>query len=184
MMRMVEELMMGAVAGAFLFLDAAADGGAQPTVASPPMSETADPLHYFVGTWSVVARDPDSGERLTVCYRVRPFMGDKWLSGTAKSDQPGLDAADVWGRDPSSGELMRSIYNVGGTYGTVRSGGWKGDSLVFEGEARSAGGAVSVRETIKRLGPDEFEAIWAIRRGTTWHPYSIESAKRRSTDEC
>jgi hypothetical protein len=57
--------------------------------------------------------------------------------------------------------------------------GWRGETLVLEGDARSAGGVTRVRETIQRLGPDAFTARWEAYRNGAWSAYSDERATRR-----
>jgi hypothetical protein len=64
---------------------------------------------------------------------------------------------------------------------TVRSQGWTGEKLVLEGEARSKGGTVRVRETISRVSPQHFEALWEAYRNGAWSAYAIESVTRRSS---
>jgi hypothetical protein len=49
---------------------------------------------------------------------------------------------------------------------------------VLEGEAHSKGGPTKVRETITRLGPDRFKAVWEALQGGSWKAYSIEEATR------
>jgi hypothetical protein len=51
---------------------------------------------------------------------------------------------------------------------------------VLEGEARSAGGVIRVRETITRRSPDRFEAVWEAQRDGEWAPYAVETVTRRT----
>lgn len=133
---------------------------------------------YFSGTWRVTTREPRGGPESAVRYRVEPVLGGVWLIGSASSSDPTLAARDVWGVDPLSGEIMRTIYDVSGTHAVVRSAGWNGDTLVLEGDARSSGGVVHVRETITRLGPGAFSAVWEAQRNGAWSAYAVERAER------
>lgn len=36
-----------------------------------------------------------------------------------------------------------------------------------------------MRETIRRIGPDEFHAVWETRTGDAWTVYSVERLRRR-----
>lgn len=45
--------------------------------------------------------------------------------------------------------------------------------------AAATGGAAPVRETIRRIGPDELHAVWETRTGDTWTAYSIEKLRRQ-----
>jgi len=51
---------------------------------------------------------------------------------------------------------------------------------MLEGEARSKGGTVRVRETISRLSPQRFEAVWEAYRNGAWSAYAVESVTRRT----
>ena len=85
----------------------------------------------------------------------------------------------MWGVDPASGDILRFVFDSSGVYGIVRSRGWEGDRLVLEGEAHPKSGPSKVRETITRVGPNRFDAVWETLRGGTWHPYSIEQVTRQ-----
>ena len=147
-------------------------------------SQSGEPLGYLIGTWHVVSVDPTGGDELAVCYSVQPFVSDKWISGVATSKTPGFGAKDVWGYDRASAELIRTIFDRSGTYAVVRSSGWKGDTLVLEGDAHSAGGTMRVRETIRRVNENEFKATWEALRGGNWSAYAIETAKRQLSGQC
>ncbi len=170
-------------------LACAALAGAGPAVAtvaqapaSPALPEEAN-LGYFVGAWDIMAVTPGTGESARFSYEVRPLVSTTWLSGRGRSEELGLESSDVWGRDSASGEVMRVIFDGSGTYAVVKSFGWRGDSLVLEGDARSASGVVRVRETITRLGPDTFTATWEAYRNGAWSAYSVERATRRAAPE-
>jgi hypothetical protein len=146
--------------------------------------QAAETLRYLVGTWHVVSVDPGGGDELRVCYSVQPFVGKKWISGVATSTRPGFASKDVWGYDRASGELVRTIFDASGTYAIVRSPGWKGDTLVLDGNAKSAAGTMRVRETIRRLSENEFKATWEALRGGKWSAYAIETATRVLSGKC
>ena len=146
--------------------------------AAAPAAQPDQALAYLVGSWDVTATTPGTGETVRVDYDIRPLVGT-WLTGRATSAEPGLEASDVWGRDLASGEIMRIILDGSGTYAVVRSPGWRGDTLVLEGDARSASGVVRVRETISRLDDNQFTATWEAYRNGVWSPYSLERVIRR-----
>lgn len=141
-------------------------------------AQTQD-LDYFVGRWDVASRDPGSGEVLQVEYTIERAPGGAWLAGTSTSKDHAINARDVWGRDPLTGEVIRVVFDGSGTFATVRSQGWTGEKLVLEGDARSKGGTVRVRETISRLSPQRFEAVWEAYRDGAWSAYAVESVTRR-----
>lgn len=136
-------------------------------------------LQYFVGTWLVTARDPSTNKVMTIAYQVEPSAGGRWLSGTAESPDLSVRARDSWGIDPASGDILRFVFDSSGAYGTIRSRGWEGDRLVLEGEAQSQGGATKVRETITRMGNDQFQAVWEAWQEGRWQAYSVEDVRRQ-----
>lgn len=137
-------------------------------------------LNYFVGRWDVASKDPASGEILEVDYSIEIAPGGAWLAGASTSKDGSLSARDMWGRDPLTGELIRVIFDGSGTFATVRSPGWTGDELVLEGEARSKGGTVRVRETITRTSPQRFKAVWEAFRNGAWSTYAVEIVTRQT----
>lgn len=147
--------------------------------ASPAPAEQRD-LRYLIGAWDIVATTPGTGATARFSYEVSPLLGSAWISGWGRSEDLAEESRDVWGFDAASGELIRIIFDRGGTHAIVRSPGWEGTRLVLVGDARSAGGVVRVRETIERLGDDEFVATWEAYRNGAWSAYSIERVTRRS----
>ena len=154
--------------------------GVQMALAGGAIAQTQD-LEFFVGRWEVASRDPASGEVLQVDYTIEKAPGGAWLAGASASRDRSINARDMWGRDPLTGEVIRVVFDGSGTLATVRSQGWSGDKLVLEGEAKSRGGTVRVRETISRLSPKRFEAVWEAYRNGAWSPYAIETVTRRSS---
>jgi hypothetical protein len=152
--------------------------GLQLSLAGAAAAQSED-LRYFVGRWDVASRDPASGEVLHVDYSIEAARGGAWLAGSSVSRDGSLSARDMWGRDPLNGEVIRVIFDGSGTFATVRSPGWAGDKLVLEGEARSKGGTVRVRETISRISPQRFEAVWEAYRNGAWSAYAVETVTRR-----
>jgi hypothetical protein len=149
----------------------------KPVAASPPVGTIAE-LDYFVGAWRAEARDPSTGKTFELVYRVEPVLRGAWYQGTGTATALDLEIRDLWGKDRETGELVRAIFDSQRTFGTVRSTGWAGDTLIFQGEAVAGGSRVTVRETIVRVGPDEFHALWESRDGQVWTAYSDERLRR------
>ncbi|HEU5059910.1 MAG TPA: hypothetical protein VFU21_25440 [Kofleriaceae bacterium] len=160
----------------------AACGGRAPAPAAreaPPPRSKIPELDYFVGAWTIQARNPATGQRFTMRYLIEPALGGAWLSGHGTSRELGVEVRDYWGRDPAGGGLVRIILQSDGTAGTVRSSGWQGEVLVLEGEVKSGGAVVQVRETITRRGPARFDAVWEQKGPTGWSAYSVEQITRQ-----
>ena len=158
---------------------AAAAMALQLALAGAAAAQTDD-LRYLVGRWDVASKDPSGGDVLQVDYSIEPARGGAWLAGSSVSKDGSVSARDMWGRDPQSGEIIRVIFDASGTFGTVRSRGWVGDKLVLEGEARSKGGTIRVRETLSRVSADRFDVVWEAFREGKWSPYALETATRRT----
>jgi hypothetical protein len=148
--------------------------------AQPPTPPVAPGVEYLAGDWRVSAADPATGAAVIADYNVERPPGSVWLTGQALSADRTINARDVWGRDPLTHEIIRVVFDASGAFATVRAPGWDGERLVLEGEVRSGGGTVRVRETITRLGPDRFRAVWEALRDGQWTAYSVETATRRS----
>ena len=146
------------------------------TMPGPASSELS--LSYFAGAWDILATTPGSNDVTRYIYEVEPWIRPNWLSGHGRSVPSGEESRDVWGRDGTTGELMRIIFADNGTHAIVRSAGWQGNRLVLEGDARSAGGVVRVRETIERLDHNRFVATWEAFRNGGWSAYSVERVTR------
>lgn len=150
--------------------------------ASPkPVAGQVRELDYFTGTWLASAVDPATGVEIRVRYTVRPSLGGKWYVGAAQGLSTPDASQDVWGKDPLTSEIVRTIFDASGVYAVVRSKGWSGDTLVLQGEGWTPKGAVQVRETITRVTRDEFKAVWEALRDGKWVPYSVEKVTREAT---
>lgn len=174
---------MGAIAAGLSALAAAPLAAAAQPHGAPaaPAPGAAHDLEYLVGTWDIVAETPGTAGTARFSYEVRPLVGSgAWLSGHGRSEELGAESSDVWGRDSASGEIVRMIFDAGGTYAVVRSPGWRDGRLVLEGDARSAAGVVRVRETIERIDGNRFLATWEAYRNGTWSAYSVERVTRRT----
>jgi hypothetical protein len=141
-------------------------------------ADPIDDLRYLVGCWEAQVENPASVQKLRLKYTVEPTLDGRWLTGFGTSPDVPVSIRDMWGRNAITGEIVRGMFDSQGTYGIVRSPGWAGDTLILEGDANASVGVVRVRETISRVGPDEFRAVWeALQRGT-WTAYSIERLVR------
>ena len=135
-------------------------------------------LAFFAGTWELRGEDPGSGKRFEMRYVVTPVLGGAWLEGRGAAAALGLEVRDVWGLDAATGEIVRTIHQSNGAWGTVRARAWEGDTLLLVGEVHLPGGAMPVRETIRRTGGDSFEAVWEMQKDDAWVAYSVERLTR------
>ena len=133
---------------------------------------------FFAGRWHADATNPMTGARFSLIYAVEPFLGGAWLRGTGRADALDLDIHDLWGKDATTGEIVRVVFDSTGIHGTVRSPGWQGDTLILEGDVSTSGGSVRVRETITRRTADAFDATWEMQQDGAWVAYSVEHLRR------
>ncbi len=151
--------------------------------AAPPPAPTSDPaspradLGYFVGAWNIQAVDPRTGEREAFTYRVTSTLGGSWLAGEGVSLKGDFASRDMWSQDPA-GAMSRFVFSQGGSYTILRSPGWKGERLVFDSDVASVAQAPRLRQTITRIGRNEFRAVWEVFRDGAWQTYSDERVTR------
>jgi hypothetical protein len=135
-------------------------------------------LEYFIGHWRAGVENPATGQRFTLTYDVEPALSGVWLQGSGHAPELNLWVRDLWGHDASTGQIVRVVFDNQGVHGVVRSAGWNGDVLVLQGEAHTASGVVTVRETITRIDETAFRAMWEMRSGEEWVAYSVEELTR------
>lgn len=162
-----------------LLVPHAASGSPPQAAPDPAAGGCGRDLHFLVGRWDVSAREPGTERVDRFDYVVRAMVGTAWISGHARSAELDAESADVWGRDASTGDIIRVIFDKSGTHALVRSPGWRDGRLILEGDALSASGSIRVRETISCINQDEFNARWEALRNGVWSPYSDEHAVRR-----
>ncbi len=145
-------------------------------------SKRLAPLEFFEGSWRGVGKGSAGAEGMELHFTLSPELGGDWYVGQlvlGDAEEVELEAKHVWGYDPLEKKLVRTFFDSSGLFGTVRSSGWDGDRLVWEGEAITPERKVAVRQTIERKGPDAFEATWEAQlEGDAWTVTSIESLER------
>jgi hypothetical protein len=136
-------------------------------------------LEYFVGSWSADLVNPQTNKSAHLAYRIEPVLDGAFYLGTGDSPELGVRINDYWGVDSVTNEIVRSMFDNHGVFGVVRSKGWDGNTLVFEGGGTGGGDRFRVRETITRVGPDEFHAVWEQETPNGWQAYSNERLVRQ-----
>lgn len=159
-----------------LLLLAVACGPAAPAPDAPALWPALGSIEYFVGRWDARV-DSRNATITSIDWNVEPGVGGRWLAGRATARPAGIEARDYWTVEPS-GSIVRLYLDSGGTFGELRSPGWKGDEMIFEGTLTSEGQAVRVREGIRRLGPDRFRAEWQMEIDGAWVTSSTELLER------
>jgi hypothetical protein len=172
-------LALAAFTIALLFTPQEASASSVPPASATSADECGQGLNFLIGVWDIAAREPGAEKADRFDYEVRPLVGTIWISGRAQSVEIGAESSDVWGRDASTGDIIRVIFDKSGTHALVRSAGWRDGRLILEGDALSSNGSIRVRETISCINRNEFNARWEALRNGVWSPYSDEHAVRR-----
>jgi hypothetical protein len=147
--------------------------------AAPQPRPHLAPVSYFIGAWTADAKNPATGQTFTLSYAITPSVDGAWLDGAGRAEALGITVSDRWGIDGPTGDIVRVMFDSSGLWGVVRSRGWDGDRLVLEGDANVPGaGVVRVRETITKVSPTEFGAVWESFANGVWTAYSVERLTR------
>ncbi len=144
-----------------------------PAPTDPPLPPGAGlkQMEFFLGRWRCSVK-PQPGQPAlpdfiwTLERELRGAFFAGRVEAKVEPPEPSPWTHDVWGFDPTTGDVFRSFRDIEGGFGTVRSSGWEGDLLVFNGEAVLNGRQVEAHEAIQRLGPDRISAVWETRERT------------------
>jgi hypothetical protein len=74
--------------------------------------------------------------------------------------------------------LMIWVDNMGG-WSQSRSSGWKGDTLVYEGDAHMGGQTMRSRDTFTRSGAGSMRHAWEAQINNKWMPLGEETCKKK-----
>jgi hypothetical protein len=109
-------------------------------------------LSYFVGTWTVTAKDGDA-----FTWTVRDEMKGEWLTGVMEKDGEDI-SSDHWRM--AGKNIERYVFTSEGLFIKMTSAGWKAGKMAFTGIASGKTGEFRIRETIFKEGDRRFHAIW------------------------
>jgi hypothetical protein len=73
---------------------------------------------------------------------------------------------------------MLWVDNMGG-WSQSRSAGWKGDTLVYEGDSHMAGQTMRSRDTFTRSGAGSMRHVWEAQLNSKWTPLGEETCKKK-----
>jgi len=142
---------------AALLVAAAPFAGAQEAPQMPePAAEMAG-LDYFEGSWRCEGEAKPGpfgpGGKTTGTAEIRDTLGGFWQAGVIKSSMPEMGVMEGLFHttyDPVAGEYVMLWVDNAGAWAESRSSGWKGDTMVYEGEMVMAGQKMMGRDSFSK----------------------------------
>jgi hypothetical protein len=162
----------------------ATSGSAQQGPPKPPaeMSQMA----YMEGTWTCDGKTfegpmgPAGTMKSTAV--VRKDLNGHFQSGTIKGSSatmPPFEGRFHATYDAGTKQfVMLWVDNMGGWSQTMSSG-WKGDTLVFEGDSHMGGQTMKSRDTFTKSGPTAMKHTWEMQVNGKWMPAGEESCRKK-----
>ena len=149
---------------------------------APEMSQIA----YFEGSWSCTGKSHESpfgpAGSMTSTADIRRDLGGFWQSGTIKgtiASQPPFEGRFHVTFDPGAKQfVMLWVDNMGG-WSRSASAGWKGDTLVYEGESHMGPQSMTTRDTFTRSGAGAMRHAWEAQIKGKWMPLGEETCKKK-----
>ena len=149
---------------------------------APEMSQIA----YFEGSWSCQGKMNESplgpaGE-IQGTADIKRDLGGFWQSGTIKGtskNMPPMEGRFHATYDPAAKQFMMLwVDNMGG-WAQSRSSGWKGDTIVYEGEARMGPQKMRARDTFTRSGAGTMKHMWEAEIDGKWMVLGEETCRKK-----
>ena len=148
---------------------------------APEMSQIA----FFEGSWSCQGKMHESpmgpaGE-MTSTADIKRDLGGFWQTGMIKGRMKGMPPME--GRfhvthDPAAKQFMMLwVDNMGG-WAQSTSSGWKGDTMVYEGESHMGSQKMRGRDTFTRSG-STMKHTWEAQIEGKWMPLGEETCKKK-----
>ena len=174
----------GLAAVGFLTASFAAVGSAQqgPPKPAPEMAQMA----YFEGTWTCTGKMFESpmgpAGTMTSTAVIRKDLNGHFQTGTIKGsspNQPPFEGRFNATYDPGMKQhVMLWVDNMGG-WSQSATTGWKGDELVYEGDAHMAGQTMKSRDTFTKSGPASMKHAWEMQTKGKWMPVGDETCTKK-----
>jgi hypothetical protein len=170
----------GALVGALL-LQAGALAQEMPKPA-PELSQIA----YFEGSWSCQGKMNESpmgpAGPMQSTADIKKDLGGFWQSGVIKGTMKGMPPME--GRfhatyDPAAKQFVMLWVDNMGAWSQSTSSGWKGDTIVYEGESHMGAQKMRSRDTFTRSGPGSLKHSWELEIKGKWTALGEETCKKK-----
>lgn len=179
-MRVINTLAaVGLFAASFAAVGSAQQGPPQPAAEMAQMA-------YFEGSWACEGKMLDSpagpGGPMKGTVDIRKDLNGHFLTGTVKAEMPKMPPFE--GRFNATYDsgmkqfVMLWIDNMGG-WSQTTSPGWKGDTLVYEGDSHMGGQTMKSRDTFTKQGPATMKHAWEIQMGDKWTQVGDETCRKK-----
>lgn len=150
-----------------------------------PAPEMAQ-IDFFLGTWTCQGKTqpspfgPAGDVKSTV--QVTKDLGGFWQSGTVTAmmaNMPPFEGRFHVTYDPGAkGFLMLWVDSMGG-WSQARSSGWKGDTLVYEGDSHMGAQTMKSRDTFMRSGSGTMKHTWEANLEGKWTLLGEETCQKK-----
>lgn len=176
---------MSALALAFALVFVAATAAAQPPQMPTPAAEMSQ-LAFFEGTWSCEGKMNETpfgpASTMTSTAEIHKDLGGFWQSGVIKGSAPKMPPFE--GRfhvtyDPGAKNFVMMWLDSMGMHARSTSSGWKGDTMVYEGDSHGMGQTIKTRDTFTKAGPAAMKHTWEMQMGGKWISGGEESCKKK-----
>jgi hypothetical protein len=150
-----------------------------------PAPEMAQ-LNFFEGNWTCEGKANDSplgpGGALKTTADIRDDLGGFWQSGVIKgtmANMPPFEGRFHVTFDPGQKQYtMLWVDNMGG-WSQSTSSGWKGDTLVYEGDSHMGPETIKSRDTFSRSGTTMLKHVWEANVQGKWMTLGEENCTKK-----
>ena len=176
---------INALAAGALFMTTFATAGSAQQEMPKPAPEMSQ-LAYMEGAWTCAGKMLESpmgpAGTMTSTADIRKDLNGHFQSGTIKGSMPNMPAFE--GRFHATYDagmkqfVMLWVDNMGG-WAQSMSSGWKGDTMVYEGDTHMAGQTMKSRDTFTKSGPASMKHSWEMQMNGKWAPLGEETCKKK-----
>lgn len=171
-------------AAALLLAPFAAAGSGQegPSKPAPEMAQIA----YFEGMWTCEGKTFQTpmgpAGAMKGSADIRKALNGHFQSGTIKGSIPNMPPFE--GRFHTTYDtgmkqfVMLWVDNMGGRAQSMSSG-WKGDTMMYEGEGHMGGQTMKSRDTFTKNGPTAMKHTWEVQVDGKWMPAGEETCRKK-----
>lgn len=141
-------------------------------------------IAYFEGTWACSGTMHESpmgpAGTMTSTADIRRDLGGFWQTGTIKGKAADMAMEGRFSVIYDAGAkhyVMMWMDSMGG-WSRSTSSGWKGDTMVYEGESHMGAESMKTRDTFTRSGAGTMKHVWEAQMNGKWMALGEESCKK------
>lgn len=149
---------------------------------APEMSQ----LEFFEGSWTCQGKVNESpmgpaGEVQSTAD-IKRDLGGFWQSGSIKAtmkNMPPMEGRFHVTYDPGRKQFVMMWVDSMGGWAQNTSNGWKGDTIVYEGESHMGPQTMTARDTFTRTDAATMTHTWEAQMNGKWTPLGEETCKKQ-----